>query len=83
VKNIAEPVRVYRVALASAVSSVDMLTEAPGLPDKPSVAVLPYHEYERRPRAGVFRRRHRRRHHYRHVALSFAVRDRTQFVVHL
>jgi adenylate cyclase len=41
VKNIAEPVRVFRVAPFSAVSSLDVLT-APPLPDKPSVAVLPF-----------------------------------------
>jgi adenylate cyclase len=41
VKNVAEPVRVFRVAPTSATSSLDVLT-APPLPDKPSVAVLPF-----------------------------------------
>jgi adenylate cyclase len=37
-KNIARPVRVYRVALARAVAAVPH----PPLPDKPSIAVLPF-----------------------------------------
>src|SRR6185437_12297255 len=41
VKNIAEPVRVFRVAPLRAASAVGLLT-APPLPDKPSVAVLPF-----------------------------------------
>ena len=41
VKNIAEPVRVFRVAPFSAAASLEVLT-APPLPDKPSVAVLPF-----------------------------------------
>jgi adenylate cyclase len=45
-KNIDEPVRVFRVAAIGeapiyAAPSVDVLT-APSLPDKPSVAVLPF-----------------------------------------
>ena len=40
-------------------------------------------EHERRPGAGVFRRRHRRGHHHRAVAHSVAVRDRPQFELHL
>jgi adenylate cyclase len=42
VKNIARPVRVFRVAPNSDVPSLDMLNEAPALPNKPSVAVLPF-----------------------------------------
>jgi adenylate cyclase len=41
VKNIVEPVRFFRVAPINASSSLDVLT-APPLPDKPSVAVLPF-----------------------------------------
>ena len=40
-------------------------------------------EYERRSRAGIFRRRHGRRHHHRAVAHHLAVRDRAQFELHL
>ena len=35
------------------------------LPDKPSIAVLPFTEYERRPGAGIFRGRHGRGDHHR------------------
>jgi adenylate cyclase len=42
VKNIARPVRVYRAMLSSGVASLAVLNEAPALPNKPSVAVLPF-----------------------------------------
>ena len=42
VKNIARPVRVYRVMPNSGALSLELLNEAPALPDKPSVAVLPF-----------------------------------------
>jgi adenylate cyclase len=52
VKNIARPVRVFRVRLGTTIP-----TPASGLaftlPDKPSVAVLPFTKHERRPGAGV------------------------------
>jgi adenylate cyclase len=41
VKNIKKPVRVYRLRMESAVSAVGMSRELP-LPDKPSIAVLPF-----------------------------------------
>jgi TolB-like protein/class 3 adenylate cyclase len=42
VKNIARPVRVYRVAVASAKSPSALSPPALPLPDKPSIAVLPF-----------------------------------------
>jgi adenylate cyclase len=42
VKNIARPVRLYRVMSNSGVASLKLLNEAPALPNKPSVAVLPF-----------------------------------------
>ncbi|MFO1026395.1 MAG: adenylate/guanylate cyclase domain-containing protein [Acetobacteraceae bacterium] len=42
VKNIATPVRVFQVTQDATVSSIKLLTEPPRLPDKPSVAVLPF-----------------------------------------
>ena len=41
VKNIKKPVRVYRVKMGRDVSDVEMSEELP-LPDKPSIAVLPF-----------------------------------------
>jgi adenylate cyclase len=41
VKNIKKPVRVYRVKMEGGVSDVEMRRELP-LPDKPSIAVLPF-----------------------------------------
>ena len=40
-------------------------------------------QHERRPRAGIFRRRHGRGHHHRAVAHPVAVRHRAQFELHL
>ena len=40
-------------------------------------------EHERRPGAGIFRRRHGRGDHHRDRALSLAVRDRAQFQLHV
>jgi len=41
VKNIKKPVRVYRVRMESGVSGLELSRELP-LPDKPSIAVLPF-----------------------------------------
>ncbi len=41
------------------------------------------HQYERGPRAGLFRRRYRRGNHHRAVPLQRTVRDRAQLVLHL
>jgi DNA-binding winged helix-turn-helix (wHTH) protein len=51
---------------------------SPALPDKPSIAVLPFQEYERRSRTGLFRGRDGRRHRHRPFAYQVAVRDRAQ-----
>jgi len=80
-KNIARPVRAYKIA-AGAVSATAQDTPALPLTDKPSVAVL-LHQHERRPRSRVLRGRDRRGHHHGIVALSLALRDRPQLVLHL
>ena len=59
------------------------IAPALALPDKPSIAVLPFAEPERRSRAGVFRRRHGGGHHHGAVAHALAVRDRAQLELHL
>jgi adenylate cyclase len=41
-KNIARPVRVYRVRFGEAPTEAGSPTAAPALPDKPSIAVLPF-----------------------------------------
>ena len=53
------------------------------LPDRPSIAVLPFAQHERRSRAGVFRRRHRRGHHHRPVEAALVLRDRAQLDLRL
>ena len=53
-KNIARPVRVYQVQTGGSVTKAPTLT----LPDKPSIAVLPFQKLERRSGPGIFRRRH-------------------------
>ena len=86
-KNIAEPMRAWRVRIgpsSSPATKTPTETAQPlALPDKPSIAVLPFQNMVRRSRAGILCRRYRRRHHHRAVALQVAVRDRAQFELHL
>ena len=79
-KNIARPVRVYRVRLGGTATKA---APALALPDKPSIAVLPFREHQRRSRAGVFCRRHGGGDHHGVVAHSLAVCDRPQFELYL
>jgi class 3 adenylate cyclase len=83
-KNITRPVRVYRLRPP---------TTPPGGPDTSNQsscasrqavhrrAAVP--EHERRSRAGIFRRRHGRRHHYRAFPHQLALRYRAQFEFHI
>ncbi|MGN8548953.1 adenylate/guanylate cyclase domain-containing protein [Bradyrhizobium sp. 13971] len=73
-KNIARPVRVYRVSFGNAPAR-----PALALPDKPSVAVLAFENMSSRPGAGVLCGWNFGRHHHRVVPLLGLVRDRTQF----
>jgi class 3 adenylate cyclase len=84
VKNIARPVRVYRIRDVSAAQG----PSGPGYPDAGAArqaigrgATLC--QYERRSRARVLRRRHCRGRHHRAVALPILVRDRSELVLHL
>ena len=83
VKNIARPVRVYRVRLGQRAGEC-RVDRPPLRAARQAVArgaAVP--EHERRPGAGVFRRRHRRGHHHRVARASLAVRHRPQFELHL
>jgi adenylate cyclase len=80
-KNIARPVRAYRVAMAGPSASACASSDPP-LPDKPSVAVLPFAN-ERGPGARIFCRRHGRGDHHRAVANQMALRHRSQFQLHI
>ena len=92
-KNIARPVRVFRIGprtLSSPAGAAGAgepraapIDQPPVLPDKPSIAVLPFQNMSRRPGAGIFRRRHGRGHHHRAVADQMAVRHRPQFDLRL
>jgi TolB-like protein len=42
IKNIAQPVRTYRIALGQPAVPSEQVGSAPSLPDKPSIAVLPF-----------------------------------------
>ena len=79
-KNIARPMHVYRVV-------PERLPEAqppaPALPDKPSIAVLPFQNISGRSRAGVFRGRDGRGDHHRAVAGALVLCHRPQQHVHL
>ena len=86
-KNIARPVRVYRVA---AHRGREAISASPPKPAERSAAArqavdrgAAVPEHERRSRAGIFRRRHGRGNHHRAVAHPLAVRDRPQFDLHL
>ena len=92
-KNIVEPVRVYslQVGLPAQPKPAASTTLTP--PEKPAERLAlarqafdrgpAVPEHERRPGAGIFRRRHGRRHHHRAVADQMAVRDRAQFELRL
>jgi hypothetical protein len=81
-KNIERPVRAYRVrgeGAAEATPPVDAASAVDQpllLPDKPSIAVLPFLNMTGDPDQKYFNRRHYGRHHHRAVALPFALRDR-------
>ena len=79
VKNIARPVHVYRIAIAERPMRHTPLAVARQAVAR-GVAVP---EHERRPGAGVFRRRHGRGDHDGDLAIAVALRDRAQFELHL
>ncbi len=82
-KNIARSVRVYRVRLAVKESrpKAAPTESAPtlALPDKPSIAVLPFSNMSGDPETGIFRRWHGRRDRYSTVPNPMVIRHRTQF----
>ncbi len=103
VKNIARPVRVWRVqpaltlprlrrgplpspAMRERVMSAANRVRVARRALAPRQAVdrgLAVRQYERRPGAGIFRRRHGRGDHHRTLPHPLAVRDRPQFELHL
>ena len=81
-KNIARPVRVYRVAGAAQTAYRPIARRAAAARQAVDRgAAVP--EHERRPGAGIFRRRHGRGDHHRAVPHPLAVRHRPQFELHL
>ena len=78
-KNIARKVRVYRVRLNSVAPTAAQLT----LPDKPSIAVLPFQNMSGDPEQDYFADRHSRRDYHRAVAYTLVIRDRPQFELYL
>ena len=78
VKNIVRPVRVYRIPIAENAPAKVPLP----LPDKPSIAVLPFANMSGDPEQEYFAGRGGGYHH-RTVAHDLAVRDRPQFDLHL
>ena len=78
VKNIEQPVRVYRVVLeqeGETESSADRSSAGgPALPEQPSIAVLPFTNMSKDPDQEFFSGRHIRRHHHRAVSVEVAFR---------
>ena len=84
VKNIARPVRVYRVRLRHRDHSRTRAgSPALAAPRQAVDRGAALRQYERRPGAGIFRRRHGRGDHHRAVAHPLALRHRPQFELHL
>jgi DNA-binding winged helix-turn-helix (wHTH) protein len=73
------------VSDAAAAVASPMTTAGSGSPrpDKPSIAVLPFTQFERRPGAGILRRRHGRGDYHSAQPDQMAVRYRPQFQLHL
>ena len=84
-KNIDRPIRVYAVRAGMPLASPAFVrreqTASASRQALDRRAAVP--EHERRSGAGIFCRRHGRRHHHGAVAVQVAVRDRAQFIVHL
>jgi adenylate cyclase len=80
VKNIARPVRVYRVRDAAAKSPTATASPALPLPVDRSASVC---QYERRSRTGIFRRWHGRGDYHGALTHPLALCDRLEFDVHL
>ena len=82
-KNIEGRLRAFSVSLDPARISpkgFEVLTgERLDLPLQPSIAVLPFENMSHASRAGIFCRRHHRRHHYRFVAHARNVRHGPEF----
>ena len=84
-KNIAEPIRVYSLevgqpaqAKPAPARSARKIRPAAPVDRRPTLR-----QHERRPRAGIFRRRHLGRHYHRAVEAAAALRHRAQFVLHV
>jgi hypothetical protein len=77
-KNIARPVHVYQWQPDNAAVARGISASNPALPDKPSIAVLPFQNMSGDPEQEILCRWHGRRHHHRVVAHQVAVCDRAQ-----
>ena len=76
-KNIARPVRAYRVSLSRNAARLEPIVSGrvrrkPGAARQAVDCRAAVPEHERRPGAGIFRRRHRRGHHHRAVEAALA-----------
>jgi adenylate cyclase len=78
-KNIARPLRVYRIRADRVGEAAVGAKPSLALPDKPSIAVLPFANMSGDPEQEYFRRRHGRRDHHCALPYSLALRHRPQF----
>ncbi len=90
VKNIARPVRVYRLRSESPLPGPPPPAGEESAPSVPAAAPrqavdrgAALRQYERRPGAGILRRRHGRGDHHRALAHQVALRHRPQFELYV
>ena len=83
VKNIARPIGVHRVQISELAAPACKSTSRRNNEFRVSAVDrrAGVRQYERRPGAGIFRRRHFRGHHHRPVEATLVFRHRAQFVV--
>jgi adenylate cyclase len=88
-KNITEPMRAWRLRINASAPAAAMLKQPVetiqtlALPDKPSIAVLPFQNMSGDPEQNFFCRRDSGGHHHGTVSFQGAVRHRPQFELHI
>jgi class 3 adenylate cyclase len=83
VKNIAQPIKAYRIRDETSPSATPVVGSSLPLPDKPSIRGPAFRQYERRSGAGIFRRWDGRGNHHGSIPHSLVICDRPEFDLYL